>query len=101
MAVMARIISTLCLAAGNRRQRVIVGQHGDHHIAVGDRGGNIFHYGRTRRAEIFGLRRRAVIDDEIVAGIEHITRHALPHAAEADKTNLHVTFLRLGLAPAS
>ena len=68
--------------------RAVVGQHGDHHLAVRGIAGRV----GERRAladQGLGLLGRAVINGQRMTRGQQIGRHAASHASNADETDLH------------
>jgi hypothetical protein len=73
---------------GHRRQRIVVGEHRHHHLALR----RIPRAGGQRRArgdQRTGLVGRAVPHRDLVSGGDEVLRHGSAHPAEPDETDLH------------
>jgi hypothetical protein len=71
-------------------ERGVVGEHRDHHSA---RQGGVARPLHARRAgfdQRLGLRRRAIINAQLVPGGEEVGGHRLTHRAQSDKSDFRV-----------
>src|SRR5262249_6247397 len=72
----------------HRLQRMIVGHHGHDDVPFGGIGRRGRHAG-AGGGERVAPPPRAVVDGDAMAGLHQVGRHALAHAAKADKTDVH------------
>src|SRR6266446_10280638 len=81
-------VENTVLAEHDGLDGIVVGEHREDRIAptgVRDRGGLLGpspHQG-------FRFRPRAIVDGDLMAGLQEIRRHACAHPAKPDETNLH------------
>ena len=73
----------------DRLNRRIFRQHGDNDLAVPAKVRNAPGDPRARGPEVFGCRRKDVVDGKIVPAIQQAKSHAFAHPAKTDKTDFH------------
>jgi hypothetical protein len=67
----------------------IIGEHGENGLAVSRRSSDRGHGLGAEIGQAFKLFRGAIVDPDVVAGIDQAARHGLAHAAKPNKSDLH------------
>jgi hypothetical protein len=85
---------------GNLREGGVICEHREYHRAVA--AGLLDRIQRLRAAsnDVFDFLRRAVVDADVVLGLEQTAGHGLSHAAKPDESDLHANSLLLQSRPA-
>jgi hypothetical protein len=78
----------LAFAEGGVRYRLVVRKHRDHGF-VATRLAHALGDARAFRGQRLGLARRAVMEDDMMAGLEEVPRHRAAHVTEANKSDVH------------